>query len=351
MKIIKSPSREPDPSREGFTLIECLVVLFIIGVLLALLIPAVQSSRESARLSSCQNNLRQVGVALAGHHASFGRFPGGVKLSTSRDSQPFAAGPGSSIGAQLLPLLEQSPLFNSLNFVDVPTKIGPWHWSTALSIANTTVLATPLSGFRCPSDSPTIYPGSNYRGCTGDQTFVVESEIAPSGGGAFPELLLTNASFFLDGLSMTVGFSERLTGAGGAQSSGSLRDVYSRSGQPVVFPPDADEYARLCATGGGTGGAFTNVGRFWLASGLEETLYNHVLGPNSRVFDCTRLAADISLGSMDSAGLSARSRHPGGVNIMLMDGSVRFLKSAVSLPTWRALATRAGGEVVSSDQY
>ncbi len=340
-----------DRARGGLTLIECLVVLFIIGVLIALLIPAVQSSREAARLASCQNNLRQMGEALANHHAATGRFPGGVKLSTSRDGRPFAAGPGFSIEAQLLPYIESTSLFNSINFIDITSKTGPWIWSTALSIANTTALGTRVDYLRCPSDTSPIAPGCNYRGCTGAQPFVVEAEIAPGGGGAFPGLLLTNASMFLDGLSMTVGLSERLTGEGGTPVGGSSREVYSKAGLAVVFPPDADEYARLCATAGGSGGGFTEVGRYWLASGLEETLYNHVMGPNSEVLDCSRLPDDIRLGGMDSAALSARSRHSGGVNITLMDGSVRFIKNTVARPIWRALATRAGGEVVGSDQY
>lgn len=335
-------------SRGGFTLVECLVVLSVIGVLLAILIPAVQSARESARLTTCQNNLRQVGIALADHHSSLGRFPGGVKLSTYHGGQPFAAGPGFSAGAQLLRFMEQSPLFNSLNLLDVSIAPGVWDWSTALSITNTTALATPLACFRCPSDAAWTTPGCNYRACTGAQPFAIESSLSEGGGGAFPPLTLTNAASFLDGLSATVGFSERLTGENDV--GGPSRNVYNRPKQgPIPLAPDA--YLSLCESGGSIGPSFKQTGRYWLASGLEETLYNHVMGPNAQVFDCTRLPPNLALGTMDSAALSARSRHPGGVNVLCMDGSLHFIKNPVALAVWRAVATRAGGEVVGSDQY
>ena len=128
--IVPGPvPRRGSLSTRGFTLIECLVVVLIIGVLVALVAPAVQSSRAAARLSQCQNNLRQIGIALGAHHASFGRFPGGSKLSRSSSRQHFSAGPAFSPETMLLPYFDQAALYSSINFTDVPLGQGQWYWA------------------------------------------------------------------------------------------------------------------------------------------------------------------------------------------------------------------------------
>ncbi|MGC8640319.1 MAG: DUF1559 domain-containing protein [Isosphaeraceae bacterium] len=336
--------------REGFTLIECLVVVFLIGVLVALLMPAVQSSREAARLAQCQSRLKQFGIALAQHHAVFGKFPGGVRLSTSGSGRPFAAGPGFSAGAAILPFLEQAQVFDSINFTDVKISPGKWVWSTADSPSNSTALQLPLAAFQCPSDARLVLPGSNYRACTGAQPFEVESNLAPGGGGAFAALVPTSAAQIVDGLGMTVGFSERICGSGAGDFAASTGDVRYLSAPDGNLVPDADQYDLICAQGTSASPSFNEAGRCWLASGLEDGLYNHVMAPNSPTLDCT-ISTNTLLGGMQNAAASARSWHPGGVNILLMDGSVRFVKQSISLQIWRALATRAGGETISSSQY
>ncbi len=319
---------------------------------MALLIPAVQSSRAAARLAHCQNNLRQIGLGLGAHHASYGKFPGGAKLSSNSSGRPFAAGPGFSPEAMLLPYLDQAALYNCINFTDVPLGAGRWNWSTALSPSNSTALGLSLAVFQCPSDSSWMVPGNDYRACIGALPDGVESNLAPGGGGVFPLLRAFSAAQIVDGLSLTVGFSERVTGSGDDDAIPSSRDVNfrDRSGKITGTSPDADEFTRNCASGSGPELGFMQSGRYWLATGFRDGIYNHVMGPNAIVVDCTTAPPNFQF-EMDLAAISARSQHPGGVNSLLMDGSVRFIKSSVALPVWRALATRAGGEVISADQY
>ena len=224
---------------------------------------------------------------------------------------------------------------------------------TALSPSNTTVLGLSLAVLQCPSDAPRLSPGNNYRACAGSQPADTESNPAPGGGGAFPMLLAFSAAQFTDGLSVTVGFSERVTGSGNEDAIPSARDVNYRDPPGRITPtsPDADQYMTICAAGSGPALGFMQSGHYWLNSGFEDGLYNHVMGPNTTVVDCTTVLPGVPLGAMAHAAITARSQHPGGVNSLLMDGSVRFIKNSVALPVWRALATRAGGEVISSDQY
>jgi prepilin-type N-terminal cleavage/methylation domain-containing protein len=336
----------------GFTLIECLVVGLIIGLLLALLIPAVQSSRAAARLSHCQNNLRQIGIALAEHHASYGKFPGGARLSRNSSGRPFAAGTAFSPEAMLLPYLDQVALYNSINFTDVSLGARLWIWSTADSPSNSTVLGLSLSVFQCPSDASWLVPGNDYRACIGALPHEIESAAPPGGGGAFPVLSAFSAAQFIDGLSLTVGVSERVTGSGNDDAIPSARDVNFRDRSEKFSPtsPDADQFMAICASGSGPELGFMRSGRYWLAAGFRDGIYNHVMGPNAKIVDCTTAPPNFQY-EMDLAAISARSQHQGGVNSLIMDGSVRFIKNSITLPVWRALATRAGGEVISSDQF
>jgi prepilin-type processing-associated H-X9-DG protein len=340
-------------SRPGFTLVELLCIIMVIGLLLALLIPAVQRSREAARRAACVNNLKQLGLALSNHHSSFSRYPAGIKPDglTPRGS-PFAAPSPISAHAQLLAFLDQGPLFNNLNLFN-NIAFGRALPPEALNPANSSVAMTPLAVFLCPSDRP-LRPGNNYRGNAGPNPSANEGT-SRAGGGAFPGIRATADRDFADGLSNTVGYSERLQGNGDDTTFSASRNVWLSGVANLSPSQDSDSMARICGGLTSTPSDFmSRVGAFWIVGGYSNTLYNHVSPPNWSSPDCSvgDHDADPKGGGLIPGGcLTARSAHPGGVNVLLMDGSVRFIKRSVELSLWRALSTRSGRETISSTAY
>ena len=336
-------------SRErAFTLLECLVVVSIIGMLVALLIPAVQSAREVARRATCLDHLRQIGLALGNHASSQGKFPAGARPANIPDAPTLAIGPPFSALAQLLGSLDEMPLFNAINFVDVRNPDRTWALASAGTPSNATAHQTMLAVFLCPSDAAALSPGVSYRACTGPVPFDIESDEL-GGGGAFPALQPLSPGEFRDGLSNVVGFSERSKGSDRKNYDAS-RDIRSIDGAGRIAWPDADTLASLCGSIVSDPSIFTTTGSFWIESGYEQTFYNHVMTPNAKVGDCTCDELN-SHGRISGAAISARSLHPGGVHVLMMDGSTRFVRDGVTSAVWRALASRSGGEVVSSDSY
>jgi prepilin-type processing-associated H-X9-DG protein len=329
--------------RPAFTLIEALVVIGVLSILLAMLLPAAQSAREAARLSQCQNNLHQIGLALHSYHASENCFPTGITTYTHRDGTTY--GGFYSLHDRLLPHLDQSPLYNAINFAT-----GTWPPDTFLAFppstlvklnaANSTVFQTGLSIFLCPSDGgPFTDSGNNYRGNTGvGPSGVTWAETPDSGNGVFPEIGTISAAKIPDGLSHTVAFGERLRGSG-RQPPDPERDMFKRMG----IANTADQILTACrvaARPSNTPGFVTN-GKWWFWTGRERTLYNHAQVPNGSVPDCTYGGMTTMI---DMA--TARSRHPFGVNVLMADGSGRFVPDSVAQQVWRALGTRNGAELV-----
>ncbi|MBX6315469.1 MAG: DUF1559 domain-containing protein [Isosphaeraceae bacterium] len=348
--------------RRGFTLIELLVVIAIIGVLIALLLPAVQAAREAARRAQCTNNLKQIGIALHNYHAAWNTFPVGFLYPEAARTYPGvpALHYRWSVLAQLTPYLEQTNVYNALN-MNWPIAAGP---ATVLGTppwtpfpANTTVMAAKVSFFLCPSDAaqpPTTLPGgvtsgpSNYQFCTGDGS---PGSVNPGDAG---ETVAANGAFVLgpaqslasitDGSSGTVAASEQLIGpaAGGAAT---------RNGA-TPLPQDVRRAAAIGSTPLSDAGCASpsgwrlDKGYGWWDGDYRTMLYNHYLTPNSKLYDCWQ-----SSPPHNPAWKAARSNHPGGVNVLFCDGHVGFIKDAISLATWRALATRNRGEVVSTDAF
>ena len=330
--------------RRAFTLIELLVVIAIIAVLIALLLPAVQAAREAARRIQCTNNLKQLGLAVHGYVDAKSVLPFG------QGPEPTNTWNGWSSLAMMLPYLEQRPLYDSLNF-EIPDGSSPG------TPANSTGQAMSIATFLCPSDVDRLTTAAghnNYTACTGSYPNMNDGITTGLFGGMFgagPYVPTTvRLQDIIDGTSQTVAFSERVKGIG-VYNDGQTPDGLTPSGSVLRIdnlPNDADTVFRLCsadnphAAGAVLSGLYS-AGAFWHIGTAYGARYNHVMPPNG--WSCAGQHTDWA------GSHTASSRHPGIVNTLLADGSVRAVKGTVSLAVWRSLATKSGGEVVSSTDY
>ncbi len=313
----------PRLRHRGFTLVELLVVIAIIGILVGLLLPAVQSAREAARRMQCGNNLKQLGLAFHNYESATKRLPPGR-----------APGSGISAFGALLPYMEQSNVYALVDF-----KVSSTHAN------NTAALAANIPGFLCPSDPVSIIPvvgwaGTNYR--TNQGSGILNSlpptlSSDPNFGYPEPNGPMIPSKFLkfsdvTDGLSNTAAFSEHGKGDF-SQAISSPTDTF----KPGTNPTTADEAIRDCAAINPLDLAMqgnSNVGGPWLSGGHTSTNYFHAAPPQSR--SCMFPPGRIST--------TAQSFHTGGVQVARCDGSVIFITGSIDLSVWRAFGSRAEGE-------
>lgn len=339
--------------RPAFTLVELLVVIAIIGILVALLLPAVQAAREAARRTQCTNHLKQIGLALHNYSDTHKSLPFG-----KGPSYPGAAGYARwSTHALILPFMEQRPLHDNLNFSYAPATPGMGgviNFMPAYANANginDVVSRTHIPTFICPSDVSITNPNwpgqNNYAGNQGGW-LCDRSDAPPGPGDIAPGELQTGVLYYLsrirfadvlDGTSNTMMFSERLRGNGTPDPK---TDLFVMTNQTSLQAT----YDTCMATNTATAVPLTSKwGWSWTMGENCCTLYNHVATPNS--ISCAGIPFPGTMTNM-AMQVSASSRHPGGVNATMVDGSVRFTTSSIDLLTWRALGTRSGGEAVSN---
>jgi prepilin-type N-terminal cleavage/methylation domain-containing protein/prepilin-type processing-associated H-X9-DG protein len=331
--------------RNGFTLIELLVVIAIIAVLIALLLPAVQAAREAARRAQCVNNLKQIGLGLANYESANGTLPMSSILlyRNVTDTDPIFKSYWSVIG-RITPFLEQGGLYNQINF----------DWKSS-DPPNMTAAGYRIGLLICPSDPNTTLSTSGsiaptcYNATMGD--WFVWYKGGPVNRSAFGPNVAKPYSNFTDGLSNTMVFAECQV------QHQQFRSCSLGSLTPTSFPGTQDSPALIASLASScTKTSLSNT--TWANGNIFDSGMTTALTPNTKVvlsgfgpspWDLDTI--DESNGGPVYAAITSDSYHPGGVNILLADGSVRFIKDSINGLAWRALGTIGGGEVISSDAY
>ena len=321
----------------AFTLIELLVVIAIIAVLIGLLLPAVQKVREAANRMSCSNNLKQIGLALHNYENSLGVYPplGTYPLRT-------AGATSWPAHALVLPFIEQENLQRLIDFSR--------SYTTQPEVAE-----KPIKTYICPSEiniRPRVEPGITYfpnnsYAFNAGTWFIWDPVSGRAGDGAFAVNGRHRPADFTDGLSNTVAVSEVRTFT-----------AYRRNGgQPSTLnAPVPNSPADVVALAGGEFKADSGHTE-WVDARIHQTGFTTTFPPNTRVLateggaeydiDFTSSREGTSATLPTYAAVTARSRHSGVVNALLMDGSVRTFRDTIPQQTWRALGTRGGGETVT----
>ncbi len=310
---------------KGFTLIELLVVIAIIAVLIALLLPAVQAAREAARRSQCVNNLKQLGLSMQNFHDAMGTLPPGAVNSPAQGWPFFVLG-----------YLEQVSMQNALNIN------APYY-----DARNSTVTQATINVFNCPSD-----PNS---GLFYYSKFLPRKKgsYAVNWGNSHYDQGLPNPFTGPMGTVVPIRGPFRVTVPSKGINAFSFRDITDGTSNTMQTSE------LLIGMNTGTSAGQSDIrGDIWGDSRCGN-MYTAYLAPNSTLQDqldskndCQYINGNPPCNAPSPQGAdydAARSKHPGGVNVGFCDGSVRFIKNSVNVYAWRAVSTKDGGEIISSD--
>ena len=362
--------------RRAFTLIELLVVISIIAVLIALLLPAVQAAREAARRIQCTNNMKQIGLALHNYHSVHNVFAMGCSSGAYNPPGTYwSVKQNLSALALILPFLEQTTVYNSINFNFGADEFEPLASRSLTASIQATATNSSIKAFQCPSDPLAGAP--DYQGTTNTTNYYASvgttmywSQLGTTFSNSVPSVNMPSTGLFTlqasyglanctDGSSNTIAFGEAAVGSQTATLGQKLVGVVSVTAIAPFETLDASTNLantmaaiQACQNAWSTktgGTPDTQRGDNWSHGSMAISLFNTIVPPN---FGNGSFSYCSSIGSGGRSDLSnSDSWHPGGVNVTMADGSVRFVKNSINIKTWMALGTRAGGEVLSADSY
>lgn len=317
----------------GFTMIELLAVLVVLGLLAALLLPAVQASREASRSIECRNHLHQFGVALHAFEATHKRLPSLIGVP----ELPPQGTEGYSPHLRMLDLLGYPALGKqAANGIGTSPSMRPYHWERTHAWAK-----EPIPLFLCPTDGAPW--GTNYVFCTGSGIAAIHDYLKPWQVGAFSHYTGHRLSEIADGLAHTTAMSEHVI-APPDRPGFDRRVHYLLTGLKEVLPPDQLEQAlrKVCPAADPQSTPYDPiVGWQWYVPSYGRTWYNHAAAPNSPEVDCSAEPPD-----PEDAWFGfhpPRSWHPGSVNLLALDGAVQVVSEGIDVGVWQDLATIAGG--------